>query len=312
MNLEEYLPANLRGPSTTITKVQAGLSGAGVYRVEAAGQAFVLKVASAEEPIEAWQKRTQILKSAADAGVAPRVVHVDATRRSVLSAFVVDRSFPALFGTPATRDAALALLGRTLRRVHDLPIPPHVTASDPRAFLAGIWTGPLAGVPLPGFVGDAVNAVLHTDPPAQDRAAVLSHNDVNPTNLVYDGEHILLVDWDTAGVNDPLYDLAAAAVFLRMDEATCIQLLAAHDDAPVATLPPRFAWNRRVVAVLCGVVFLHLARLKGHTGAGDVTLESAQSMLDVYKQMRAGTLNVASAEGQWTFGLALVKAGMVG
>ena len=33
MNLEACLPTDLRGPSTTITRVAAGLSGAGVYRI---------------------------------------------------------------------------------------------------------------------------------------------------------------------------------------------------------------------------------------------------------------------------------------
>ena len=54
MNLEACLPAELRGPATTITRIAAGLSGAGVYRVEAGGQAYVLKV-STDEPVEAWR-----------------------------------------------------------------------------------------------------------------------------------------------------------------------------------------------------------------------------------------------------------------
>jgi thiamine kinase-like enzyme len=48
--------------------------------------------------------------------------------------------------------------------------------------------------------------------------AGVSHNDVNPTNLVYDGENLLLLDWDTAGSNDPFYDLAAISVYLCMDD----------------------------------------------------------------------------------------------
>ena len=103
-------------------------------------------------------------------------------------------------------------------------------------------------------------------PPASARRSS-SHNDVNPTNLVYDGEKLLLLDWETAGPNDPFYDLAAIAVFLRMDEGTCLRLLAAYDGEPVAELPARFAYNRRLVAVLCGTAFLHLARHGGHAGA---------------------------------------------
>ncbi len=221
MTLEACLPAELRGDTTTITKIAAGLSGAGVYRVDASGQTFVMKVAREGEPLAAWSRKLHIQRLAADAGVAPRIIHVDEDRRAVLSAFVADRSFPAYYWDPRTHDAAIALLGQTVRRIHDIPLPLDADALDPREFLATIWHGPLAGFAVPAFFSDAVRRVLEEDPTPSDRAPVLSHNDVNPTNLVYDGEHLVLLDWDTAGPNDPYYDLAAASLFLRMDEATC-------------------------------------------------------------------------------------------
>jgi len=138
---------------------------------------------------------------------------------------------------------------------------------------------------------------------------VLSHNDVNPTNLVYDGESLLFLDWETAGPNDPFYDLAAISVFLRMDEVTCQRLLAAYEGEPVSTVPTRFVYNQRLVAVLCGATFLNLARQSGHAGAtGGETLDSTPSLAEVYQRMPSGSLSVATGEGQWSFGLALVKA----
>jgi hypothetical protein len=81
MTLEDHLPPDLRGSTTTITRI------------------------------------------AADAGLAPRIVHVDEPGRAVLTAFVVDRSFPAFYRDPGTHEAALRQLGRTVRRIHALPIP---------------------------------------------------------------------------------------------------------------------------------------------------------------------------------------------
>jgi aminoglycoside phosphotransferase (APT) family kinase protein len=308
VNLEACLPADLRGPSTTITRIAAGLSGAGVYRVEAAGKVFVLKIAGEGEPLAAWHRKVHIQQLAANAGVAPPVVHVDEARRAVVSAFVIDRSFPALYWDPRTREAALELLGRTVRRVHELPLPSDADLKDPRELLASTSSRLGADFALPSFVSDAVRRVLTEEAPARERAPVLSHNDVNPTNLSYDGEKLLLLDWDTAGLNDPFFDLAAISVFLRMDEGTCLKLLAAYDGEPVSKLPARFAYNRRLVAVLCGTVFLRMALHGGHAGAtGAVTLESAPSLGDVYQRMRAGSLSPATGEGQWGFGLALIK-----
>lgn len=308
MNLEACLPVDLRGSSTTITKIAAGLSGAGVYRVEANGQAFVLKISSEDEPLASWRSKLHIQQLAANAGLAPRVIHRDEALRAVMSAFVVDRSFPALYGNPHTREAALVQLSQMVRRLHELPLQHGADLRDQREFLATIWSGPVASFALPAFVGDAVRGVLTAEAPASERAVVLSHNDANPTNLVYDGEHLLLLDWDTAGPNEPFYDLATVSVFLCMDEGTCQRLLAAYDGEPVSNLPARFVYDRRLVAVLCGVAFLHLACQSGHAGAtGEETFGSTPSLGDFYQRMRAGSLNIATGEGQWWFGLALVR-----
>lgn len=309
VNLEACLPADLRGDTTTITPIAAGLSGAGVYRVEAAGQTFVMKVAREGEPLASWRRKLHIQQLAAKAGVAPGIIHIDEAHRTVLTAFAGDRSFPAHYGDPRTRDAAIALIGRTVRRVHELPLPSETDALDPRDFLALIWSGPVASFTVPAFVADAVRRALDEEAPARERPPVLSHNDVNPTNLAFDGEHLLLLDWDTAGPNDPYYDLAAISVFLRMDEDTCRKLLAVYDGAPVSVLPARFSYGRRLAAVLCGAMFLHMAHQGGHAGAtGTEALDSTLSLGEFYQQMRSGSTDIATAEGQWTFGLALVKA----
>jgi len=307
-DLQDCLPAQLQGPGARITRVAAGLSGAGVYRVEAESGSFVLKLAGMAEPSATWQRRCQTQALAAQAGLAPAIVHVDEPRRAVLSEFVVDRSFPMYYGDPRTREAAIAKLGSMLSRLHALPLPLDAEPKLPRDVLTGIWSGLSAQFPLPSFAAEAVQRVLSEAPPASDRSPVLSHNDVNPTNLVYDGEGLLLLDWDTTGPNDPLYDPAAISVFLRMDERSCLALLSAYEARALSRLPERFGYNRRLVAALCGAVFLHLARHAGHPGVSDgETLESTLSLGDLYQQFRTGAQSVATGAGKWRFGLALLK-----
>jgi aminoglycoside phosphotransferase (APT) family kinase protein len=297
--LDACLPLELRGPDTRIAAVSGGLSGAGVYRVDVGGRAWVLKVAQSLPP-------TELLRAASAAGVAPRVVHIDEARRAVVSEFVVDRSFAARFGAPATRATALEELGVALRRVHALPISPGASSKDPRAFLAEIWAS-LGDFLLPAWVGDAVRRALDEAPPPTERAPVLSHNDVNPSNVVYDGQRVLFLDWDSAGANDPFADLATVAVFFRMDDATSARLISTHDEAPVsAQLPARFIYLRRMIAALCGVLFLNVARERGHAG-GETALELALTLGEVQDRMRAGMFSARTPEGQWQFGLALLK-----
>lgn len=308
MDLEDCLPAELKGSAPTFTRIAAGLSGAGVYRVEAAGQPFVLKVAAEHESAADWQRTLDIQRLAADAGLAPPVVHFDAPRRAVLTAFIPDRSFTTFYLDPRTREAALTELGRVVRRLHALPLPAAAPVREPREFLVQVWGGLPAGFALPAFASEAIRRVLAEEPPARERPLVLGHNDLNPSNLIYDGEAIRILDWAVAGPADAFYDLAVLAVFLRMDEGTSLRLLSAYDGAPHPELPGRFIYTRRLAAALAGVFQLFLAQKMQHAGAtGAETLAATLSLGEFYQQLRAGTLQLGTAAGQWAFGLALLK-----
>jgi aminoglycoside phosphotransferase (APT) family kinase protein len=307
VTLDDCLPAELRGPRTTITKIAAGLSDAGVHRVEADGRAYVLKVAAEAQPLADWRRGLSIARAASEAGLAPRIVHVDESRRAVVSEFVADRGFPRFYRDPSTHDVALALLGDTLRRVHALPLPPGEPSRPTRDVLGAIWSRLWASAPLPPVVTDAVKRALAEEPPPAERAPVLSHNDANPSNLVLDGERILFLDWDTAAPNDPMFDLAVASLFLAMDEATSRRLVAAHDGASPDALPPTFLYFRRLTGVVLGAGFLSMARQGGHDGEAPDTLDAAPPLVAFYRRLHTGALSLGTGEGRWAFGLGLMR-----
>lgn len=305
MSLEACLPAQLRGATTAIAKLGGGLSGAGVYRVEAGRETYVLKVARADEPIEAWRQSVEIQRRAGEAGIAPRVIHDDEARRAVVSEHVVNRGFAPRLFAPPTREAAIRQLGETLRRVHAIPLTSDATPRDARDLIAPMRER-IATFAVPSFARTAIDQVLAETPPPRTRPLVTSHNDVNPSNLAFDGERLVLLDWDRAGPNDPFYDLAAVAMFFRLDDATASALIAAHDGAPPAALPEEFVFTRRLVAALCATLFLDLARAAGHAG-GDLPAEKAPTLGDVHSLIGIGALAPGSADGAWAFGLALVR-----
>jgi hypothetical protein len=310
VDLKACLPADLRGPETVITPITAGFSGAGVHRVEAGDRAFVLKLAGDADTPDEWRRRREVLESAAGAGLAPRIMHVDDEHRAILSEFIVNRSFPALYGDPRTHRQAMTELGRTIRRVHDLPIPAGMPRKSPEDLFGSMWSK-LDGFPLPRFVGDAAAQVRAMRPPPSADVPVLSHNDLNPTNLAYDGERLVLMDWDAAGPNDPAFDLATVAVFQRMDADACARLHAAYAGDEAAEILPRFGYFRRLVAMMVGTGFLTFARATGHPGAApDTLLDSTASLGDFYQRLRSGEIDLGTPDGRFAFGLALVKASL--
>jgi aminoglycoside phosphotransferase (APT) family kinase protein len=302
--IAEYLPAELRRAAPEITTIAVGWSGAGVYLVKTDTAVFVLKITADSAPVEVRRRRLRVLQRAADAGVAPCVVHIDEQRCAVLTEFVQDHSFGSYYGNPATRDAAVVRLAHTLRTTHAMDCSDVDPAPDPAAQLDAVWQDLKTRGATPAFVGETVEWIRAMPVPVRTHALVLSHNDVNPSNIVYDGERIVLLDWDASGVGDPYYDLAAASVFFRMDDATCSALIAAHDGTRTDGVPARFRYNRCIVAALCGTTFMQLARIAGYSGP--VEPEPLLSLGEVYGMMRAGGFDARSPEGQWQFGLALL------
>ena len=62
---------------------------------------------------------------------------------------------------------------------------------------------------------------------------VFGHNDLLPANFMDDGKRLWLIDWDYAGLNTPLFDLANLASNNQFSAAEEDTLLEAYFEAPV-------------------------------------------------------------------------------
>lgn len=306
--IESLVPESLRPTGTTVTRVNQGQSGAGVYRIEGTAGHFILKRTSADEPLANWTRQLGFQRAAAERGVAPRVVHANADARVVISEAVREVPFAARYHTPDTHADTMQLLGTTIRAMHDIPLAEDTPVAAAMAFLRDMHVAAQSHGPLPVWVEENVNALLTETPPASALANVASHNDLNPSNLIFDGARLMMLDWNTVAANDPYYDLATVSVFLRMDADACRRLLAAYFGTTAeryAELPERFLYARRVAAGLAGIALLHVAGLRGYRGASEIALADAPTLVDVYTALRTGTLSMSTGEGQWRLGMAL-------
>jgi aminoglycoside phosphotransferase (APT) family kinase protein len=185
--------------------VPGGASGALVYRVDVSGQPYLLRLEGPRHPLRNPHQYT-CMRTAADAGVAPRIVYLDDTAGAVVMDFVRQRPLSEYPGGPA----ALARdLGRLATRLQDTTRFP--TLHDYGALLQKLFAW-LRGSGLfePALLDphrEALDRIRETYPSGATEP-VSSHNDPNPQNVLFDGERLWLVDWETAYCNDPLTDIA--------------------------------------------------------------------------------------------------------
>jgi aminoglycoside phosphotransferase (APT) family kinase protein len=197
------------------------------YRLREGPHDFVLRViGAAAQGLGASSRSELAMQSlAAAAGLAPRIVLVDAARGFVVSEH-------AAGGAPSAaamrEPALLGRIGAWFACLHALEAPPGLPAIDFGERAAAY----LARVAAHGR--DPSNRRMQRE--LSRRCAALSptarlapcHHDLHRRNLLDDGTRILALDWEYAGPGDPAADLAACAGYHALDETAIDALFAGY------------------------------------------------------------------------------------
>ena len=221
--LDSLIPADKRAAvdralaaafgSAQVTAAEAlagGASGAHVYRVTANGAEHLLRIEANLGGLHDPVRQYACMRIASDAGVAPPVLYADATDAVAIMEFVHARTDA---GDDARR-ARLATLARTIRKLHEAPLfPPFMNFFDAMSTILG-YLETNASLPpailarvLAGY--RAIAGVY----PRSDTEMVSSHNDLNPNNVLFEGERAWLIDWELAFANDRYNDIATLMNF---------------------------------------------------------------------------------------------------
>jgi hypothetical protein len=196
-----------RSPITALEAVTGGVSGAATWRVEIGERSYLMRIEGKRSPLRNPHQYS-CMQIASDAGIAPALHYVDTERGVAIMAYV--RQQP-LGEFPGGASGLAQGVGMLIARLQATPVFPQLAdflalldrmvayLSGSGVFAAGVLDGHLAAYRR---VRGAYRA---------DGAAVSSHNDPNPRNLLFDGERLWLIDWETAYRNDPLVDVAITA-----------------------------------------------------------------------------------------------------
>src|SRR6478752_7103346 len=194
---------------TGISPVTGGASKAATLRIDADSGPYLLRLEVDQRGFRNPKRSYPCLRAAAAAGIAPAVHHADEAAGVVLMDFVVERPLTTF---PGGEPALLRTLGEMVTRLQaTAPFPPvmedfgmlveamlHLVC-DGGLFAAGVLDGHVAGL-----------ARVRAEYPWA-AAQVSAHHDINPRNVLFDGERLWLVDWEMAFRSDPLADVANIA-----------------------------------------------------------------------------------------------------
>ena len=273
-------------PIGAVTALQGGATGAAPLCVEVGGRRYLVRAEGEASPLRNPHQYVS-LRIAAEAGIAPRVHHVDEQARVAVTDFIEQQPLHTWPGGPLGLAQAL---GDLLRRLQETPVFPHFVdypAIVGRLFAHVRRTGLFA----PGALDEHTERLERVSEAYAAGVTLLvsSHNDFIPANILFDGARLWAIDWESAYRNDPLVDVATAldtqARTPELDEA---MLRAWLGRAPDETVRTRLGLTRALTRLYyAGVLLSASAAASGAVGDTDL---AAPTLAELQQAIRDGRL----------------------
>jgi thiamine kinase len=207
-----------------------------------------VRIAGAGDEVLGVCRETELLaqRAAAAAGLAPKVIWNDPAAGMKVDEWVPGRVWSR---EDAARPESIQRVAQWLRSLHALPPPGGVRRIDFDAALLRYCTAlPASSVPA-SLLAEVRDCQARIGRPAR---LVLCHHDLHHANILDTGEALKAVDWEYAGLGDPIMDLAGFAAYQQLDPDGSTALLAAYGESPLASLVKLTA-ARRLFEIVAGV-----------------------------------------------------------
>lgn len=275
--------------------ILGGASGARAYRVDVGDECYLLRLEGPRTPLRNPHQYA-CMRIAAEAGIAPPLVHADEEAGIAIMRFLAQRPLAEYPGGPAGLARAVGELARRLQATSGFPV-----LNDYFGIVGGMLEHARANVFAPGALDPYLDTFARIREAYRPDAGVSSHNDPNPMNVLYDGERLWLIDWETAYSNDPMTDIAIMANnFAPTPELVEALLAGWRGHAPDGRDRARLAVMRQVVRLYyAGLIFT----IVGRPGPGPIADMAAPTPAQFQAEVGAGRLAIGSPEMMCTLGL---------
>ena len=289
-----------------IELLAGGLSSALVYKVVVGGRPYVLRLLMEIDELRDPARQFVCMNHATAAGIAPAVHYANVDEAVAITDFIATQPLSKALASPEER---LHLLAHTVKAIHALPLFPHLVnfLDGVDRFIERFHT--LALLPVSATAEHfSAYAEIQRVYPRHDPDLVASHNDLNPNNMLFDGQQIWIIDWEAAFRNDRYVDLAIAARPFVTDEAQeTFYLQAYFGGLPTRYQRARYFLMQQVCHLYYAMIMMQMAAAqKPADVVANSTMQTGR-LHEFHSQVGTGTVSLATYEGQLGYGKTLLN-----
>ena len=208
------------GSAVVCTELKGGLTNR-IYRVERDGQQCILRLDAEHTDSYGLDRRLElsVLKQAADKGLAAKVIFSDVAAGILLRTFIPGRIWEV---SDLDDTANIEALSALLHKVHALPNSGSVYDASrvARRYLENLRSDDS----LHAFGVRCQEIIDNID---VSGVTCCCHNDIVVENII-SGPRLMLIDWEYACDNVPLFDLASLIAYHDLNDDKAHELLSAY------------------------------------------------------------------------------------
>jgi hypothetical protein len=278
-----------------IKKLITGLSNALVFRIVVYGKPYLLKIARTDVLSDPTLYYYACMKSAAEAGIAPKVWYTGVEDGISITDFVELKPFPLA--------EAKNKLADLLSRLHSLsPFSKTIHSLDTASrFAEKFREAKILSENTTKMLFSSLERIISVYPRRKEDL-VPSHNDLKPENILYDGNKAWLSDWEAAFTNDRYSDLSIVSNFVVTNEADDVEFLNQYFGRNVTEYElARFYLMRQIMHISYFTVFMVIV-----AGTGkqiDINTIAKHDFRNFHNLMWAGEINLSFTEPRLEYAL---------
>ncbi|MGB6976053.1 MAG: choline/ethanolamine kinase family protein [Gammaproteobacteria bacterium] len=289
-------------PMESLTR---GLSASTLYKIQIDSDYYVVRIDNPEHPHNDLDREYHAMKMAAQHQIAPKVYYADPKNGIVIMKFIESKP---LESTDLIKPNYIKKFAQLVHGLHNgADFKKDISIFERVDTIYKIMNPELK---KSSVITECIEITNKLEQLLSDKEDIKPcHCDINPYNLLFDGNKFWLVDWNAASQQNFYFDLASCATFFYFyNTNVCDEFLKEYFSRDLTAIEKnRFNFMKIFVAIYYGMMFIYQSGLRNFPLLSNKEIESLPNYTEFMRLIGQGKERLDNPHTQQKFGFVFLK-----